>query len=35
MAERFWDEARGGFYRTGAGGEVLLVRQKEVYEGGP
>ena len=33
MAERFWDEARGGFYRTGADGEVLLVRQKEVYEG--
>ena len=33
MAERFWDEARGGFYRVGAGGEVLLVRQKEVYEG--
>lgn len=33
MAERFWDEARGGFYRVGTGGEVLLVRQKEVYEG--
>ena len=33
MAERFWDGARGGFYRVDAGGEVLLVRQKEVYEG--
>jgi uncharacterized protein YyaL (SSP411 family) len=29
----FWDTARGGFYFTSADNEVLLVRQKEIYDG--
>lgn len=33
MAELFWDEERGGFYRTARDGERLIARQKETYDG--
>ncbi len=33
MIRLFWDEASGGFFLTGTDAEVLLVRQKEVYDG--
>lgn len=29
----FWDEKGGGFFFTGTGGEELLLRQKELYDG--
>ncbi len=31
--ERFWDSADGGYFFTSPGGESLLVRPKEVYDG--
>ena len=34
MAALFWDEADGGFYRTASGGERLIVRQKDSFDGG-
>ena len=33
MRARFWDEERGGFYLTSEGGEKLIVRPKELYDG--
>ncbi len=33
MEELFWDEEKGGFYRTAHDGEKLIVRQKETYDG--
>lgn len=37
LAERmealFWDESGGGFYRTAAGAERLIVRQKAAFDG--
>lgn len=33
MEELFWDEEKGGFYRTAHDGERLIVRQKETYDG--
>ena len=34
MAELFWDEQDGGFYRTAAKGERLIVRQKDSFDAG-
>ncbi|MBD5161996.1 MAG: thioredoxin domain-containing protein [Oscillibacter sp.] len=34
MTALFWDEAEGGFYRTAAGSERLIVRQKDSFDGG-
>lgn len=34
MAERFRDKARGGYFRTAAGSEELIVRQKDSFDGG-
>ena len=33
MAARFWDSRQGGFYRTAAGSEPLIARQKESWDG--
>jgi uncharacterized protein YyaL (SSP411 family) len=33
LMEHFWDDKNGGFYFTADDGEVLLVRQKEIYDG--
>lgn len=33
MAELFWDGEHGGFFRTPRGGERLIARQKESYDG--
>ena len=33
MLELFWDEADGAFFFTPDGGETLLVRKKDVYDG--
>ncbi len=33
MIEHFWDEASGGLYFTPNDGELLPVRQKEIYDG--
>lgn len=33
MLEDFWDEDRGGFYRTAHGAEPLIARPKETYDG--
>src|SRR5690606_39024366 len=30
---QFWDEERGGYFQLGAGHEVLLAREKPVYDG--
>ncbi len=34
MEALFWDEAGGGFYRTAAEGERLIVRQKDAFDSG-
>ncbi|MCI8301357.1 MAG: thioredoxin domain-containing protein [Oscillospiraceae bacterium] len=34
MEELFWDGEGGGFFRTAADGERLIVRQKEVWDSG-
>lgn len=34
MTELFWDEADGGFYRTAAQSERLIVRQKDSFDSG-
>ena len=31
--ERFWDDEAGGFFFTAQGGEKLIARQKEIYDG--
>jgi len=31
--ELFWDEEQGGFFFSQAGGDDLLIRQKEIYDG--
>lgn len=31
--DKFWDKERGGFYFTSIGGEKLIVRRKECYDG--
>lgn len=33
LFEHFWDDENGGFFFTSDGGEDLLVRSKEVYDG--
>lgn len=33
MQRLFFDEKNGGFYFSGADGEVILTRQKEIYDG--
>jgi len=33
MLDLFWDEKGGGFFLTPEGGESLLVRPKEIYDG--
>jgi hypothetical protein len=33
MIKHFWDEQDGGFYFTADDAEVLIVRQKEIYDG--
>jgi uncharacterized protein YyaL (SSP411 family) len=33
MLEHFWDAAGGGLFFTPVGGETLLVRRKEIYDG--
>lgn len=33
MLELFWDEAQGGFFFTAHDSEMLIVRQKEIYDG--
>ncbi len=33
MTERFWDEAKGGFFFTASDSEALLARTKEVQDG--
>ncbi len=33
MIERFWDEEQGGLFFTPDGGERLIVRMKEIYDG--
>lgn len=33
MIELFWDDQNGGFFFTGADGETLITRKKEVYDG--
>jgi uncharacterized protein len=33
MLELFWDQQDGGFFFYGNDNEVLLVRQKEAYDG--
>ena len=33
MLRLFWDDSRGGFFLTGSDAEVILSRQKEVYDG--
>lgn len=34
MAALFWDNGEGGFFRTAADGERLIVRQKDSFDGG-
>lgn len=33
MQRLFWDNEQGGFYFSGADGEVLIARSKELYDG--
>jgi uncharacterized protein len=33
MLDLFWDQEEGGFYFTAHGGEKLIVRDKEIYDG--
>ena len=33
MLERYWDEAAGGFFTTGADNEALISRKKPTYDG--
>jgi len=33
MIERFWDDKNGGLFFTPDGGEELIVRMKEIYDG--
>jgi uncharacterized protein YyaL (SSP411 family) len=33
LLRHFWDEENGGFYFTADDGEMLLMRQKEIYDG--
>ncbi len=33
LVTHFWDEEQGGFFFTPDDGEVLLLRQKEIYDG--
>jgi uncharacterized protein YyaL (SSP411 family) len=33
LLEHYWDDGNGGFFFTADGGEELLVRSKEIYDG--
>ncbi|QYZ78208.1 thioredoxin domain-containing protein [Methanofollis formosanus] len=33
MIDLFWDEAEGGFFTSPRGGEALILRRKEAYDG--